>query len=363
MTVLAQNLVAGSMVGDATFQTGLALRLTGLPFTATATGTPDKLTIRTTAAGHTVRFGIYKNSGTAPTDLISVSNTLTSVLNGNIEFMMTSTEGVVSGTQYWLAPLASNGGAIFSANNAVLVTRRNGQTLATINDPFPNPYVTINTTANIRLVTFILESTTVSIVGVNQARTGQSSRIDFNAAFAPTSVSITGDTITKNITPSVVDADSVDAVVPAWVDGETCVKIGPVTFTATDGVKTTDPFNDDLEFWSAEADDPTVFQFTPIEIASLATGNLSSAVGLTPAWQVGTQVIFNSSRALIGVDGVYGGNHTGESYVWYRNPDDKVARQVTVITQDGEIISGGGLTARGLTNTGLSTPGLTTKGL
>lgn len=208
-----------------------------------------------------------------------------------------------------------------------------------------------------------VEVLTVTISAINQARTGQASRIDFNAAFASTTVSITGDTITKNITPSVVDADSVDALVPAWVDGETCVKIGPVTFTATDGVTTTDQFNDDLEFWSAEADDPIAFQFTPIEILSLATGNLSAAFGLTPAWQVGTQVIFNSARALIGVDGVYGGNHTGESYIWYRNPDDKIARRLTITTQDGEVISVNGLTARGLTAVGLTATGLTAVGL
>lgn len=175
----------------------------------------------------------------------------------------------------------------------------------------------------------------ISISEIDQAITGEQSTANFNAAFSATSFSITGDGITKNSAASIVDADTASFLMPQWVDLETCVAIGAVTITATDGTETTAGFPDALtmEYQNPDAFAPT--PFNSIILTSVGAG----ALGVSPIFQIGTQVVFDSTRCDVGLDGrVTFDSYSGQTALWYRNPDDKIARLVIIDTVGGEII-------------------------
>lgn len=231
--------------------------------------------------------------------------------------------------------------------------------------------ITTNFVSVLSYINFIIIEYTVSsaptITSLNQLRTGQASRLGFSAPYAATSASITADTITKTAAASAVDDDEVDFTVPAWVDGETCVKIGPVSVKASNGTTETAGYSATLEFWGSHPDNATPVLFTAGSISGIPPAESMDVVfGLSPMFQDGTQIIYDASRFEVS-NGVIGSNtYQGVSNFGYRNPDDKIARLFTVDTTDGpepEPESNRGLTATGLTMTGFTMKGLTVVGL
>ena len=200
------------------------------------------------------------------------------------------------------------------------------------------------------------------ITDIDQSITGQTSTANFNTPFAATSFAITGDTITKTASATTVDADTASFLMPQWVDLETCVALGDVVITATDGTDTTADFSDELSMQYQHPDAGSPVDFDYVELTSVG----AAALSVIPLLQIGAQVAFDSTRCDVGLDGrVTFESYSGQSALWYRNPDDKIARLVIIDTsgEPPEPGGGGSLTSIGLTSIGLTSTGPTSVGL
>lgn len=223
-------------------------------------------------------------------------------------------------------------------------------------------FIETGSTSNVYLVASVdAISDVASISDIDQIKTGQISRVDFDTAFAATSLSITDGTITKTFSATTVDADSVDGTVTPWVDEQTAVKIGAVTITATDGVDTTEPFAGDLEFWGDHPDDATVVQFTAITLTSVSIYSIGYGA-FDPPLKIGTQCVYDAARFDFYDDGEVSGDYVGETNFWFLDPDDDTARVFTLNTSPATTPSGG-LTSVAITAVAPTATGITAVGL
>jgi hypothetical protein len=198
--------------------------------------------------------------------------------------------------------------------------------------------------------------------------TSLSTAITSDATYAANSVNITSDTITKTVSASNIGSGSFTFTPPSWVDGATSLKYGVSnTVIATDGTTPTQSTTKTLTL-------PSTIAF--VDLTSVSASSLDKIGSFSPAWKIGTQVVYDPAVGTVYPDGTFddlvwdgsywvSSGYTGVTQIWDRDPDDKIARVANVTLNDGGVVpsTGGGLTSSGLTSSGLTRQGLTSSGL
>ncbi len=188
-----------------------------------------------------------------------------------------------------------------------------------------------------------------------------------DTSFAATSASITSDTVTKTVSASNAGSGSFTFTPPSWVDGNTALKYDVSnTVTGSDGTTTTQSGTKTLTLPPP---------YAAVVLTSVSAYSVDKIASLTPAYVIGTQVVYNSAHGKVNLDGTWddliwdgeywvSSGYTGETYLAHRDPTDKIAR-VGVISIDGGVPapSDSGLTASGLTHRVFTVSGLTHRGL
>lgn len=194
-----------------------------------------------------------------------------------------------------------------------------------------------------------------------------STAVTSDPTYVANSVDITSDGVTKTLSASNIGSGSFTFTPPFWVDGATGLKYGVSnTVVATDGTTSTQSTTKTLTL-------PTGLAF--VDLTSVSANSLDKVASFSPAWKIGTQVVYDSTKGTVYADGTWNdlvwdgsfwvsSGFTGTTQVWDRDPDDKIARVANLNVDGGSIIgSGGGLTSSGLTSAGLTSSGLTRAGL
>lgn len=193
-----------------------------------------------------------------------------------------------------------------------------------------------------------------------------STAVTSDPTYVANSVDITSDSVTKTLSASNIGSGSFTFTPPLWVDGATGLKYGVSnTVIATDGTT------------QSQSTTKTLTVAAPLAVVTLTSVSASSldkVASFSPAWKIGTQVIYDSTKGTVYETGewndlVFDGEFwvssgfTGTTQIWDRDPDDKIARVANLIVDGGIPVPGGGLTSSGLTTSGLTRAGLTSAGL
>lgn len=193
-----------------------------------------------------------------------------------------------------------------------------------------------------------------------------STAVTSDATYAATSANITSDGITKTVSASNIGSGSFTFTPPFWVDGATGLKYGVSnTVIGSDGTTQTQSTTKTLTVAAPLA---------VVTLTSVSANSLDKIASFSPAWKIGTQVIYDSTKGTAYADGTWddlvwdgaywvSSGFTGTTQIWDRDPDDKIARVANLIVDGGIPVTGGGLTSSGLTSSGLTNSGLTRAGL
>jgi hypothetical protein len=161
-----------------------------------------------------------------------------------------------------------------------------------------------------------------------------------DSTYAATSVDITCEGVTRTVSATSIGSGSFTFIPPAWVDGETALKYGVAnTVVATNGILATSSTTKTLTLTAP---------LTAVVLTSVSVDSADKVAGFTPPWKVGTQVIYDSSVGTVYADGVWddliwdgefwvSSDFTGTTALWDRDPDDKIARNSSVVVTGGEI--------------------------
>lgn len=173
---------------------------------------------------------------------------------------------------------------------------------------------------------FPAASSEILISSIDQLITGKQSAATFSVDFSPSSFSVAGSDLTKLALATSTTSSSASFTPAQWQDGTTGIKIGAVSVDATDGESTTEAWTGVLSMEYHHPD--TEVPFAAIELTTVDSG----ALVVDPPLQVGTQILYDESRFTVSAGGIVGSDYSGESALWYRNPDDKITRLVIITT-------------------------------
>jgi len=185
-------------------------------------------------------------------------------------------------------------------------------------------------------------------------------------AYSATSANITSDTVTKTVSAADIGSGEFTFTPPSWIDGATSLKYGVLnTVIGSDGTTQTQSATATLTL-------PSPYAF--VDLTSVSASSVDKIASLSPAYKIGTQVVYNTSHGTVYADGTWDSlifdgeywvdsGYTGEAYLAHRDPDDKISYVGVISLDGGAVVSGGGLTSVGLTSAGLTNAGLTSTGL
>jgi len=334
-------------------------------FAVTANGTADTLFFKANNST-TYKFGVYALSSISgtPTTLLATTGDIVATA-GNVYSIALSTPIVMSvGQFYALAAKPLGSGSIRGAASPT-ANQRNSGTDATYADPFDSTWSNTGGTTSSTPAIW-LESTVTNITAIDALESGSTSTITLNnAGFAASNVKITSDTITKTVVTSGI-SPTFSFTPPSWVDGETALKYGACSVVANDGSA------DTTAFTSVPLTLPT--PYAAVVLTSVSANSIDKIASLSPAYKIGTQVVYNANHGTVYADGtwdslIWNGSswvdsgYTGETYLAHRDPDNKISYVGVISLDGGAVVSGGGLTSAGLTSAGLTNAGLTSAGL
>jgi hypothetical protein len=314
----------------------------GFRAVAFSTGVANKIVVR----GHSVgvaRVAIYTNSGVQnrPLQLLAYTDEFGTDVGSEHSLELSSPIPITIGVSYHIVIMQVGGVARIRAGAISSTQRNQGAAYSAIGDDFSDTFVYVTQSAVTVGPYAMLISDSVGIASIDKLNTAQTSTAVFNADFAATNFSITDGETEKSAVATTVSSASASFIVPSWVDGETAVKVGPISVTATDGSDTTTEFNGELEFWSAQPDNATFVKFTAVTLTSVDPNNIGAAFDFDPPLKIGTQCVFDASRFLISDHGVLTTvgleDYEGQSIFWFLDPDDHIARDFTLDTSEGAV--------------------------
>ena len=205
------------------------------------------------------------------------------------------------------------------------------------------------------------------INSIDKLETGSTTTVTTSdTAFAATSASITSDTVTKTVSASNIGSGQFTFTPPSWVDGTTALKYSVSnTVTGSDGTTTTQSGTKTLTLQTP---------YASVVLTSVSAYSVDKIASLSPAYVIGTQVVYNANHGTVYADGTWDSlifdgeywvdsGYTGETYLAHRDPTDKIARVGLISIEGGAVVSGSGLTASGLTHRDFTISGLTHRGL
>lgn len=194
-----------------------------------------------------------------------------------------------------------------------------------------------------------------SISTIDNLIEGATSRVTFSSNFTPTGLTINDGVRTVTVTSFTAvggNPAAWDFTCPALVAGSLGIKLGAVTVTATDGIITTNTFNDIYEKSG----------YTSIIAVSISPDAIG--VGWSPAAQAGDQIAYINTHLTI--DDMFILTATdavpSSQTAWHYSTVDFKWRSFLLETNQVSS-STTGITTAGLTDIGLTNAGLTSAGL
>lgn len=345
------------------------LQRRGWNFTIATSGVADTLYF-TANATTTYKFGIYAIStiSAAPTTLLATTIDVVATAGSTYSVPLSVPLSLTAGQFVNITAKALSGGSHFQATSAVTCNQRtassNDASFATpMADPFGSQSGSTASTPAIWL-----ESTVVSITSLDRLETGSVSTTTLNdSGFAATTAKITSDTITKTVSTSGT-APTFTFTPPSWVDEATALKYGSSSLVLNNGTTDTSAYTSEPVTLAA----PYAF----VDLTSVSVNSVDKIAGITPAYKINSQIVYDATKVTVYPDGtldtlIFNGTdwvdsgYTGDTIVWNRDPDDKIARYSVITLDAGGVVpsTGGGLTSSGLTSSGLTRAGLTSTGL
>lgn len=344
------------------------LQRRGWNFTIATTGVADTLYFKANATT-TYKFGIYAIStiSAAPTALLATTIDVVATAGNTYSVPLSASLSLTAGQFLNISAKVLSGGAHLQATSAVTVNCRAASAYdASFATPMADPFgAQSGTTTNSPAIW--LESTIVSLTSLDQLETGSVSTATLNdVGFVATTAKITADTITKTVSTSGT-APTFTFTPPSWVDGATALKYGSSSLVLNNGSTDTSAYTSEPVTIAA----PYAF----VDLTSVSANSVDKIAGITPVYKIGSQIVYDATKVTVYTDGtldtlIFNGTdwvdsgYTGDTNVWNRDPDDKIARYSVVTLDDGGVVpSTGGLTSSGLTSIGLTRVGLTSAGL
>jgi len=329
--------LAGNSTTNATSQGNTNLQKRGWNFTVATTGSADTLFFKANATT-TFKFGVYAIStiSAAPGALLAYTADVVAVAGNTYSVALNTPISLTAGGFVNLSAKTLSGGSHFQADSTNVINRRTATaTDAAFSDPMSNPFgAQSGSTSGAPAIW--LESTVVSISALDKLESGSTSTITLNdAGFAATNVKITSDTITKTVSTAGT-APTFTFTTPSWVDGATALKYGSCSIVANNGS------TDTAAYTAMGLTLPSPYAY--VNLTSVSAYSVDKIASLSPAYKVGTQVVYDTTHGTVYADGTWddltwngsswvSSGYTGDTYLAHRDPDDYIAR-VGVITID-----------------------------
>jgi hypothetical protein len=203
---------------------------------------------------------------------------------------------------------------------------------------------------------FLMGGFAASVVDANLTSTtsnveNTSVTATFDAAFTPSSFSLSDGTTTKSATTTGGSGTSWTYTATPIQDGVVGLKIGAITVSATNGTSTTNTVNSTY----------SKAGYTLQDITETPAPNNIGKDFTSQTVQIGDQFLYDATKGAIDQFGVFTSTWVGTQTAWWYSSVDYKWRSFNIDTTASTVTTG--LTTAGLTVSGLTTAGLTRAGL